>query len=470
MNAVKFLILVLIGLAIRVWLVPQWADIERSGDYFQYEKMAENLLKWGTFSDDITDDKTPPKPNALRTPGYPMFLATIYAVTGRTARNAWRVVQLAQALLDLLTCWLVYRTARELFRDRLVGFWSLGTALIAPPLLIFTGYIMTETLATFWTTLAVFCTLKACRANHTRWFIGLGISCAAATLIRPALVILPVFLVPAFFMTPEGRRFFTPKRVGLAFFCGLFILTPWATRNAISLGQFNFLCASRSNDHDERARGYHKWVSTWLDSQAYNRPLIFHVVYQGRGYKPDDIPSIDAFPPHAFVSDKERNTVQTLLRQTYAKLGLTPEIDAEFRKLADERIRKHPVRYYVILPLYRMLMLWAEPLGHWFMRAPVRIFRTAQLINIAIVAFGFAGMWVLRHHWRDTAPLWLAMWACTIGGVITCFAVANVNPRFVVPAYPVMCIFASACAFHLTRAKSPLKTSTEIYEPDSMRW
>ncbi|MBI5397504.1 MAG: glycosyltransferase family 39 protein [Verrucomicrobia bacterium] len=468
MKIVKFLILALCGLAIRLWLVPQCVDMTRVIDAAQYDQFAANILQHGVYSDDV-NPAAAPKPNARRVPGYPLFLAMIYGVRGL---NNWRAVQIMQALVDLLTCWVVYRTARELFRDRLVGFWSFGTALITPPMLIFTGYIMPETLATFWTTLAVFCTLKACRANHVRYFIGLGISCAAAALLRPMLIALPLFLLPAFWLTPEGRRFLTAKRAGLAVLCGLVMFLPWVTRNAVTLGQLRFLNTTRANPCEDRARGFDKWASTWSDSQAYNRALIFTVVYQGKFYKPDDLPSVDSFPAHAFDSKAEQEKVRDLLRQTYARMGLTKAIDDEFEKLADGKIRAHPVRYWLTLPLYRMVMLWAEPVSHWFTKkdAPVRVIRFAQLINIAIVAFGLAGMWVLRKNWRDTAPLWLAIHACTVTGMLVCFTVATVNPRYVAPAYPVMCIFAAACAFHLTRAKTPLKTSTEIYEMDSERW
>ncbi|MCX7824862.1 MAG: glycosyltransferase family 39 protein [Verrucomicrobiae bacterium] len=465
MNLVKFLILAVIGLLIRLWLVPQWADVGGAADTPQYERFARNLVQHGVFSDDEGDH---PVPNARRMPGYPFFLATIYSVCGL---GKWRAVQVAQAVIDLLTCWLVYRTARELFRDRLVGFWSFGTALICAPVLIFSGYVLPETLATFWVTLAVYCALKGCRDNRNVWFIGLGISCAAAAMMRPTLALLPVFLLPAFYLTPEGRRFFTLKRAGLAVFCWLFLMLPWVTRNAISLHEFNFLSAARATKSDDRARGYHRWLSTWVDSQAYNRPLAYAVVYQRTpGYKPDDLPAGEkferSFPKHAFDTDEERLQVKELMNKVYLNVGLTDETDQAFARLAAKKIRAHPLRYYVALPLYRMLMLWTEPPWHWFINAPPRVVRLAQLISIAIVAFGFGGLWVIRHHWRDAGPLWLAMLGCTLGGVVTCFAVATVNPRFVVPVYPQMCIFASACAFHLTRAKSPLKTSTEIYEPD----
>ncbi|MFZ2641532.1 MAG: glycosyltransferase family 39 protein [Verrucomicrobiia bacterium] len=464
MKQINFIVLAIIGLGLRLWLVPQWVDAMKADDSAQFNQYAVNLVQHGVFSDDVTAN---PVPNARRTPHYPLFLASVYKWAGC---GSYRAVQFVQSVLDLITCWLVYRTARELFRDRLVGYWSYGTALIATPLVAFTGYVLPETLATLWTTLAVFCALKACRDNRNIWFIGLGISCAAAALTRPALIALPVFLSPAFFLTPEGKRFFTPKRAALAGGCALLLFLPWVTRNAVSLHQFQVLGASRATAQDQAAPGYHRWLSTWTDSHAYNRPLIAAVVGQGTAFKPDQLPSVEKFPDHAFDSNEERDAVKGLFRQVYAQMKLTPEVDAGFKKLADEKISRHWLRHYVALPLFRMVMLWAEPMGQWFVKAPARVVRYAQLINLAIVAFGFGGLWVIRRHWRDAAPLMFAMVGCTVAGSLSCFCAAYVDPRVVVPVYPQMCIFASACAFHLTRAQSPLKTSTEIYEPDYDRW
>ncbi len=467
MKQINFIILAIIGLALRLWLVPQWVEATKFDESRQFDQYAVNLVQHGVYSDEVSAQ---PVPNARRTPHYPLFLASVYKWTG-CGENRLRAVQIVQSVLDLITCWLVYRTARELFRDRLVGYWSYGTALIATPLVVFTGHLLPETLATLWTTLAVFCALKACRDNRNGWFVGLGISCAAAALTKPMLIALPVFLLPAFFLTPEGKRFLTAKRATLAVLCGLLLLLPWVTRNIVSLHRADVLATSRASVLDDAARGYHRWLSTWTDSQA-NRPLIASVVGQGSAFKPDQLPSVDRFPDYAFDSNQEREQVTGLLRKVYVQMRLTPEIDAEFGKLANEKIWSHPVRHYVLLPVFRMVMLWVEPLSqHWFKKeAPVRAMRYAQMINLAIVAFGFGGLWVIRHHWRDAAPLALAMLACTVAGALVCFWVAYVDPRAVVPVYPQMCIFASACAFHLTRAKSPLKTSTEIYEPDYDRW
>src|SRR5260370_12760906 len=50
-------------------------------------------------------------PVNLRMPGYPAFLAIIYALTGRTGADARLWVMLAQIAVDLLTCLLIARLA-----------------------------------------------------------------------------------------------------------------------------------------------------------------------------------------------------------------------------------------------------------------------------------------------------------------------------------------------------------------------
>ncbi len=40
---------------------------------------------------------------------------------------------------------------------------------------------------------------------------------------------------------------------------------------------------------------------------------------------------------------------------------MTPELDARFGKLAADRIRAHPIRYYAVLPVLRVADMWLRP-------------------------------------------------------------------------------------------------------------
>ena len=48
-------------------------------------------------------------------------------------------------------------------------------------------------------------------------------------------------------------------------------------------------------------------------------------------------------------------------RTTTATTDITPELDARFERLAEERIATHPMRYYVWLPLGRVADMWLRP-------------------------------------------------------------------------------------------------------------
>src|SRR5208283_1624708 len=72
-----------------------------AGDTIIYEQLATNWLKHGKYAMDIGGALVPVD---LRVPGYPAFLALVYALTGRTREHARIFVMLAQVVVDLATC------------------------------------------------------------------------------------------------------------------------------------------------------------------------------------------------------------------------------------------------------------------------------------------------------------------------------------------------------------------------------
>src|SRR5215470_17784808 len=77
----------LIALALGVWLrlffVLKYPA--QSGDLPLYNELATNWLKHGTYGVTLNDVLTPVD---VRMPGYPAFLAMIYALTGRVGEAA----------------------------------------------------------------------------------------------------------------------------------------------------------------------------------------------------------------------------------------------------------------------------------------------------------------------------------------------------------------------------------------------
>jgi len=94
------------GLGLRLYFVLKFPA--NSGDTVLYEEIATNWLKHHIYGMTVSGQITPVD---LRMPGYPAFLAIIYALTGRTGADARLWVMLAQIAVDLLTCLVIARLA-----------------------------------------------------------------------------------------------------------------------------------------------------------------------------------------------------------------------------------------------------------------------------------------------------------------------------------------------------------------------
>src|SRR2546428_94014 len=87
------------GLALRLFFVFHFSSA--SDDTAVYEELATNWLKHGVYGV-FTNGRLVPAD--LRTPGYPAFLAAIYALSGRSGETARTGVMLAQVAVDLFSC------------------------------------------------------------------------------------------------------------------------------------------------------------------------------------------------------------------------------------------------------------------------------------------------------------------------------------------------------------------------------
>ena len=90
------------GLCLRLFFVLKFPA--NSGDTVLYEQMATNWLQHHVYAMDVGGQITPVD---LRMPGYPIFLAIVYAITGRIGRVGAPLVMIAQALVDLVSCVLI---------------------------------------------------------------------------------------------------------------------------------------------------------------------------------------------------------------------------------------------------------------------------------------------------------------------------------------------------------------------------
>ena len=352
----------LAGLALRFYLVFKF-PVGDSGDSPFYIELAWNWLKKEVYGFSINGRLTPVD---MRVPGYPAFLAAIFAFAGRSPRAA----MLAQAVLDVAGCFVIAliaaRLAPEASRRRvtIAGLWL---AALCPFTANYSAVVLTEVLVTFLTALALLVLLDANRrempgasaTGSTRgfspWFLG-GLIVGFGTLVRPET---PLLLAAT--GTALVARWWRPRnwrklaRAGVLMAAGLALpLVPWAARNWRTLHEVQFLAPRYSTLPGEFAPlGFNSWTATWL--------WRYGDVYLSIWKLDDEAIPIGDLPASAFDSPRERARVAALLDQYNNTLTLSPQQDRDFGEIASERTARDPLRTYMKIPLLRSLALWFTP-------------------------------------------------------------------------------------------------------------
>jgi hypothetical protein len=210
------------ALGVRVNYVLRQKPAEAlAGDAVEYHSYAVSLLEQGRY-ESVAGDR------ATRMPGYPAFLAAVYAAAGVSAA----AVFLAQAVLGALACVLLVFAAEALVPDP----WPLVCGLAAafsPDLVAPCGALLSEALYSF--ALAAFlAALYAGRAGRARAAVC-GLAAAGACLIRPEAA---PWAVATLAFLPKWIKGFRPKdaALGLAVFAAVYGL--WVVRNEVVLHRF----------------------------------------------------------------------------------------------------------------------------------------------------------------------------------------------------------------------------------------
>ena len=148
------------------------------GDAGEYHDSARALLETGTFA---VSPALPLLPQTFRTPGYPSFLAAVYALFGERPAAAL----LVQLPLSAATIALVYLLARGLWGARVALLASVLLALDVGSLLLSLA-LLTETLFTLLLVAVLACGVAVLtRPGRRRWALGMGVALAACVLVRP---------------------------------------------------------------------------------------------------------------------------------------------------------------------------------------------------------------------------------------------------------------------------------------------
>ena len=470
------------GLCLRLFFVLQFP--QTSGDTALYEQFAANWLKrsiYGMAIDGVV------KPTDMRVPGYPAYLAVVYALTGQTGETARRWVMFGQIAVDLVTC-LAIATLAALVVRLSASSWSPRTAFRGALWLVATcpftaNYVavpLTETFALFFTSMALLLIvlLFARFRGRSLFEIGgrflsnagvpllaglLGLTLGVGTLFRPetplVLAVMWLVAVPYLVMRRELRR--AAQLVVISGVTCFLPLVPWGIRNAVTLHEVQFLAPEYSNLPGEIIPyGFMKWERTWL----YRFRDVYLVSWNlnGEQINLDDIPS------YAFDSTEEKERVGAILDAYNQTQTLTPEEDAAFGAIGRERTARHPLRTYLEVPALRVLTMWFTPrielLPFSGKLRPVSEAWQQDAVDFSVtvgffvlnVVYVVLGVWGGVRLWRWSPalrPVLAVFLAYTVIRTAFLTTLETPEPRYVLECFPVLLVLA-AFAF-LGRPEAP---------------
>ena len=351
-NWLFFLLATLAGVALRLYFVFRHPHI--AGDTWVYGDIAKNWLDHGIFG--VTDNDAV-RPTLIRLPGYPGFLAAMFAIFGREHYTA---VMIAQALIDTNTCLVIAGLALELMNDRAAKAAYLLAAL-CPFTASYVAAPLSETLAICCVAHALYYGVRGLKAMEqdapaARFWAIAGLWSAAGIFMRPdnGLVLPAMGLALLVIFFRKGNK----KQV---VFAGILLavtslgpLVPWAVRNWRVFHVWQPLASRYANDPGEfLPRGFNHWVKTWMADFVSVEEVYWKV--SGEPIDPQQLPQ------RAFDSREEYEKTLAVIARYNQQLYIDPQMDAEFEAIARQRQEHSRLRYLVWLPFLRTADMWLRP-------------------------------------------------------------------------------------------------------------
>lgn len=375
------------------------------GDDADYDAIARGLVASQVYQ------------NSWFPPGYPVFLAAVYALSGGSVAAA----RLIQTVLSAATCWVLFRIGSHAF-GRQAG-WIAAVLLALHPGHIYMAWrLMAETPFTLLIALAVLAVQQAAARGSLAAAAGAGLALGAALLFKSNLLLLAPLLalwLAAAMPGPRLRR--AAAAAAMAASCvALLVALPVANR---------FSPAHQA---------------AWLPGNGgptlwwANNPLA-----DGYFVDPDQTPAGRAF----------------ILRHGLAAAAGSrdPFVRARAdRELALDWIREHPGGFLALAG--RKLWNAFGPLPH------AALFRReAAAARVQALSFGLllplvaAGLWLSLRRRREAMPLYL-----TVASYAVMTVIFYGTPRFTLVIMPELLAFAGLALAGLAAAVARWRPGAEV--------
>lgn len=347
------LLLLACGFLMRLYFLRQHAFF--SADSVLYQDIALNWLHHHIYG---LSWQPEPRPTLIRLPGYPAILAAMAWIFDRGQQmtpgtmQSFLPVLWLQIVVDLGTCCLVGLIAKRMDGVR-SGLVALAMACLCPFTANYAVTPLTETVTLFFLMLAFYLLQRWLQDGRMRWVVLLAVAISYSALLRPDQGLLGVVIVPVLLL----RHGTLQQRLRPVVICVALAAVPfaaWTARNYSVFHVFQPIAPKQAVDPGEAAPvHFETWFRTWGMDYTSTQDAYWNY--------PEDPIDVKDLPPRAFDSPQQREQTAALLQRAAAVGKLDPQVEADFETLAQQRIAAHPMRYYVLLPVGRLINMLLHP-------------------------------------------------------------------------------------------------------------
>jgi 4-amino-4-deoxy-L-arabinose transferase-like glycosyltransferase len=407
-------------------------------DSFTYGDIAKNWLQHGIYGLSGPQEISP---TYIRLPGYPAFLAFIFAIFGV---EHYRAVLIAQMFVDVGTSFLCADIALRLFGPR-VSKLAFALAALSPFLANYAAAALSETLEVFFTALALDFALRGLQECSLGYWAGCGAACAGAILLRPDGVLLLISIalyVVWHFARARQSLLNAASTILLLVLIAALPLVPWTARNWHVFHKFQPLAPRYANEPDEFVpMGFNHWTKTWIADYASVEEIYWEV--------PGSEVDVEKLPSRAFDKPQQRKDTAELITDYNRLLHVSPELDKRFEAIASDRTRENPLRQYVWLPILRIVDMWLRPRTE-LLPSDSRWWEFDDELKGSIVAVTFGATNLLYILFALVG--WMRARHTQLLGLLTLFVVLrsaflgtleNPEPRYTLEMYPAVIVLAA---------------------------
>ncbi len=205
---------------------------------------------------------------------------------------------------------------------------------------------------------------------------------------------------------------------------------------------FQPLAPRYANDPGEFvADGFNRWMRTWAVDYVATEDVYWHV--------DGDPVDLNNLPGRVCDTPGECAETQALWAEYNKSLYVGSELDARFAQLAKQRIARHPVRYYVWLPVLRAADMWLRPRtemlpldSHWWQFADdphdaILATMWGALNLLFVVAAVMGVVRGPRPQYLGMMLLFVLLRSAFLG------TLENPEPRYTLECFPVVLVLAA---------------------------